>query len=81
MAYRYLTKITDQIIALISREHAKAIVWKESMTDDRMDLDEEDEADRLFTFEIAQTNEQEENVTARSGFKACRSQKTLWTQR
>ena len=47
------------------------------MTDDRMDLDEEDEADRLFTFEIAQTNEQEENVTARSGFKACRSQKTL----
>lgn len=31
-----------------------------------MDIDEE--SDRLFTFEVAKTNEQEENVEARPGF-------------
>jgi hypothetical protein len=66
---RYLTKITDQILALISPEHAKAIVWQKNAAEDVMDVDEEYETDRLFTFEIAQTNEQEEDVTARSGFK------------
>ncbi len=32
-----------------------------------MDLD--DNTDRLFTFEVHKTNEQEENVTMRPGFK------------
>ncbi|KAJ7246483.1 hypothetical protein C8J57DRAFT_1360578 [Mycena rebaudengoi] len=63
---RYLTKISDQVACLISPEHARAIVWNEETEDLPMDTDEE--SDRLFTFEVAKTNEQEENVEARPGF-------------
>ncbi|KAJ7509859.1 hypothetical protein B0H11DRAFT_2270198 [Mycena galericulata] len=63
---RYLTKISDQVACLISPEHARAIVWNEETEDLPMDIDEE--SDRLFTFEVAKTNEQEENVEARPGF-------------
>ncbi|GBE82556.1 hypothetical protein SCP_0409400 [Sparassis crispa] len=66
---RYLTKICDQIFALISQQHSEALVWvdeeEESMT---VDGDDE-ESDRLFTFEVAKTNEQEENVSIRPGFR------------
>jgi hypothetical protein len=64
--HRYLTKITDQVIALISSEHAKTLVWrKESET---CALPENEEYDRLFSFEVEKKNEQEENVFARLGF-------------
>ncbi|KAJ7763628.1 hypothetical protein DFH07DRAFT_1059276 [Mycena maculata] len=63
---RYLTKIADQLTCLVSPEHARAIVWNEEPEDLPIDLDEE--SDRLFTFEVAKTNEQEENVTVRPGF-------------
>ena len=33
-----------------------------------MELEDEN-SDRLFTFEVAKTNEQEEDVTVRTGFK------------
>ena len=37
-----------------------------------MDVDGEvDEFDRMFSFEVSQTNEQEENVTIRTGFEVC----------
>ncbi|KAF7982845.1 hypothetical protein HWV62_25812 [Athelia sp. TMB] len=66
---RYLTKICDQTMALISPEHAKTLVWKEE-EDDVMDLDRENEqSDRLFSFEVAKTSEQEESVTIRTGFQ------------
>ncbi|KAF7978535.1 hypothetical protein HWV62_45432 [Athelia sp. TMB] len=66
---RYLTKICDQITALISPEHAKTLVWKEE-EDDAMVLDGENEqSDRLFSFEVAKTSEQEETVTIRTGFQ------------
>ncbi|KAL6309202.1 hypothetical protein BKA93DRAFT_724346 [Sparassis latifolia] len=70
---RYLTKICDQIFALILQQHSDALVWvgeeEESMT---IDADDE-ESDRLFTFEVAKTTEQEENVTVRPGFQmTCR---------
>lgn len=32
-------------------------------------MDVADESDRLFTFEVAETNEQEENAVARPGFQ------------
>jgi hypothetical protein len=51
---------------LISPEHANSIVWSEESGDVSMDL-EDDETDRLFTFEVAKTNEQEEGVSVRPG--------------
>ncbi|KIK55622.1 hypothetical protein GYMLUDRAFT_76385 [Collybiopsis luxurians FD-317 M1] len=68
---RYLSKIADQTMCLVSEEHAKAIVWSESPTDQSEDMIEEldDENDRLFTFEVAKTNEQEESVNVRPGIK------------
>ncbi|KAF7800147.1 hypothetical protein EIP86_011392 [Pleurotus ostreatoroseus] len=65
---RYLTKITDQVVALISDEHANTIVWTEDADCPEMD---EDENDRLFTFEVAKTKEQEESVSVKPGFQAC----------
>ncbi|CAL1701264.1 unnamed protein product [Somion occarium] len=64
---RFLTKIADQIIALISDEDASKIVWRDTSHDTPVDADD-DEIDRLFTFQVAKTNEQEENVSIRPGF-------------
>ncbi|KAF8428955.1 hypothetical protein L210DRAFT_3508644 [Boletus edulis BED1] len=61
---RYLTKMCDQVVSLISPEYAATIVWSEKDSEDKH------ESDRMFTFEVAQTNEQEESVTVRKGFKA-----------
>ena len=64
---RYLTKLCDQVTVLISSEHAAAMVWGND-NDDDLDADDE-ESDRLYTFEVAKTNEQEENVSVRPGFQ------------
>ncbi|EJD00191.1 uncharacterized protein FOMMEDRAFT_112544 [Fomitiporia mediterranea MF3/22] len=70
---RYLTKITDQIVALISQEHGRTLVWDDSSkAHDKTstnDFTEFDDTDRLFTFEVATANEQEENVTFSEGIK------------
>ena len=55
-------------MALVSHGDAESIVWHDDKEDDAMD-DEEDESDRLFTFEVEKTKEQEENVTTRPGFQ------------
>ncbi|SJL03909.1 uncharacterized protein ARMOST_07266 [Armillaria ostoyae] len=64
---RYLTKVCDQLLCMISSKQSASLVWKETSEDPFMDLD--DNTDRLFTFEVHKTNEQEENVTMRPGFK------------
>ncbi|KAI0751603.1 hypothetical protein C8Q80DRAFT_1158351 [Daedaleopsis nitida] len=67
---RYLTKIADQVVCLLSNEHAESIVWKrDEVANDDIDIDMEDDDDRMFLFEVAKTSEQEENVTARPGFE------------
>ncbi|KAG1809692.1 uncharacterized protein BJ212DRAFT_1379102 [Suillus subaureus] len=69
---RYLATMCDQIMALISPEHARSIVWIGQESKDivvEMDNDE-DEPDRMFTFEVRKTNQQEEAVKLRPGFKA-----------
>lgn len=65
---RYLTQIADQIVSLISPEHAQSMIWTEESEGYTMDIDP-DQSDRLFTFEVAKTNEQEEDVKSRPGFK------------
>ncbi|KAG2347680.1 hypothetical protein BDR05DRAFT_927599 [Suillus weaverae] len=69
---RYLTTMCDQIMALVSPEHARSIVWiGQEDKDTVMEMDkDEDEPDRMFTFEVRKTNEQEEAVNTRPGFKA-----------
>ncbi|KAG2130165.1 uncharacterized protein EDB93DRAFT_1181059 [Suillus bovinus] len=71
---RYLTTICDQVKALISPEHARSIVWCEQEGENTMEMDEnQDEHDRMFTFEVRKTNEQEEAIKPRPGFKAASS--------
>lgn len=69
MYHRYLTKICDQVIALLSLEHSTAIVWSDQDSDTESVDWEACETDRLFTFEVAETNEQEEKAVALPGFQ------------
>jgi hypothetical protein len=57
----YLTKITDQVAALISTEHAKGMAWSN-------DSEKSMQYNRLFRFEVAKTRDEEENVQIRQGF-------------
>ncbi|KAG2076123.1 hypothetical protein BDR04DRAFT_1003889 [Suillus decipiens] len=67
---RYLTTICDQVVALISPEHARSIVWSGQEGKDTIEIDQDqDEYDRMFTFEVRKTNEQEEAIKPRPGFK------------
>jgi len=61
----------DQLVSLISSEHAQTILWNEEDgegEDDMLKVDH-DKSDRMFTFEVAQTSEKEESMTVRKGFK------------
>ncbi|KAH8986018.1 hypothetical protein EDB92DRAFT_1818469 [Lactarius akahatsu] len=77
---RYLSKLCDQLVYLLSSEHSRALVWG---NDDNNEADEEDDdgggtstdseqtdSDRFFRFQVAKTKDQEENVVARAGFVA-----------
>ncbi|KAH8114638.1 hypothetical protein DFH11DRAFT_1508680 [Phellopilus nigrolimitatus] len=72
---RYLTKITDQIMVLVSDAHGRALDWEDptSASEDSssaLTFDElEEETSRLFDFEVSKENEQEENVRMRPGFE------------
>jgi hypothetical protein len=52
---RFLTKICDQVIALLSPAHTTSLVWGDE--------------DRLYQYEVAKRNEQEESAALRPGFK------------
>ena len=68
---RYLTKLCDQLVCLLSAEHSQAIVWGagvDDLVDASLEL-ENDDSDRLFNFKVAKRHEQEENVIARQGFQ------------
>ncbi|KAI9444006.1 hypothetical protein H4582DRAFT_1807752, partial [Lactarius indigo] len=76
---RYLSKLCDQLICLLSSEHSKAIVWSRD-DDEANGGDRDDDSDGTFTdsekadsnrfyqFEVAKTKDQEENVVIREGF-------------
>jgi hypothetical protein len=54
----------------MSSTQQNSIVWSDTSETEITDIDEE-QSDRLFTFEVAKTNEQEEGVTVRPGFTVC----------
>ena len=54
----------DQVVALLSPEHSASIIWNDEDNDSKPV-----DTDRLFTFEVAKTNEQEENAIASPGFQ------------
>lgn len=59
----------DQLIALLSPEVSASIVWSDEKSDtDTIDIDVSDEG-RLFKFEVAKTNIQEESAVSRPGFQ------------
>ena len=58
-------------MALISEDHAKSMIWSNSVNDNQLSESDEDDTDRLFTFEVAKTKEQEEGVSVRQGFEVC----------
>ncbi|KAF9443582.1 hypothetical protein P691DRAFT_778790 [Macrolepiota fuliginosa MF-IS2] len=71
---RYLSKISDQILCFMSPAQSKAFVWNNAETDACENSVQDyglgdDNEDRLFTFEITKTNEQEESVISRPGFR------------
>ena len=61
----------DQVVALLSPDHSASIVWNDE--DGELDINSEDvdagDSERLFTFEVAKTIEQEESAVARPGFQ------------
>jgi len=58
----------DQVVALLSAENSASIVWGDKDRDvGSIDIDAGDE-DRLFTFEVARRNEQEQSAMSRPGF-------------
>lgn len=57
------------MIALLSSDHSSAIAWRDQDSDSESVDVETSDSDRLFTFEVAETNEQEENAVARPGFQ------------
>ncbi|KAF8906874.1 hypothetical protein CPB85DRAFT_1436733 [Mucidula mucida] len=63
-------EIAHQVVCLIPPEFATTLVWKIDESDDilPMDLDEES-FDRVFTFEVSKSNQQDEDVAMRPGFE------------
>ncbi|EKM59286.1 uncharacterized protein PHACADRAFT_181292 [Phanerochaete carnosa HHB-10118-sp] len=62
---RYLTKIADQIVVLVPDDFSDSMILAEEAPAEPV----EDSVDRLFTFEVMKTREEEENVIATEGFK------------
>ncbi|KAG8723550.1 hypothetical protein FRC09_002858 [Ceratobasidium sp. 395] len=76
---RYLTKLTEQIVALVSPQQARSFVWdtgarNKDLPADQMDNDDES---RLFSFEVSKSLEQEEDAIGHTGFTVQVEQKHL----
>ncbi|CAE6448596.1 unnamed protein product, partial [Rhizoctonia solani] len=67
---RYLTKLSEQIIALVSPSQAEAFVWDTSAHNKDLPEDQQDNDDdsRLFSFEVSKSLEQEEDAVGSAGF-------------
>ncbi|KAF8690053.1 hypothetical protein RHS03_09010, partial [Rhizoctonia solani] len=76
---RYLTKLSDQIIALVSPSQAEAFVWDANAHNKDLPEDQRDNDDdsRLFSFEVSKSLEQEEDAVGSDGFKILVESKLL----
>jgi hypothetical protein len=56
----------------MSKEHSNAIVWSEDQ-DEKSPVEKKKPAahNRLYTFAVQKTKEQEESVSMHDGFKVC----------
>ena len=63
--FRFLLKLSDQVVALISDEHSAKLVFQDNADDPSLDSDVDtvEDSDRLFDFEVKQT------VSVAEGFK------------
>ena len=69
---RYLTKMCDQVVALLSPEHTASFIWGDDDSDtESMDVDIGVD-NRLFTCGVAKRNKQEESAVSRPGFQVSR---------
>jgi len=69
--FRFLTKLSDQVVALISDGHSAKLVFQDDANDPSLDLDVNtlDDSDRLFDFEVKETGQQDKTTGAAEGFK------------
>ncbi|KAG8833320.1 hypothetical protein FRC17_010895 [Serendipita sp. 399] len=65
---RYLTKLCEQVVCLVSDEHSEALVWKDEAPVETEDEETEAFDDRMFGFSVEQTNAEEENAVPSPGF-------------
>ena len=72
---RYLTKICDQVVALLSADHSASLVLSDA--NDDSDNGSAGDSERLFTFEVAETIQQESAVL-RPGFQVMHSPNFYW---
>ncbi|KAI9455145.1 hypothetical protein BJY52DRAFT_1122154 [Lactarius psammicola] len=76
---RYLSKLCDQLVCLLSSEYSRAIAWGDD--DDGADTEgdnddsggastdsEKGDSNRFYRFEVAKTKDEVENVIVRAGF-------------
>ena len=69
----------DQVIALLSSDHAASIVWSDDDSDtESVDIDAGGSG-RLFSFEVAKKNDQEERAVSRPGFQVRLILNALWS--
>ena len=69
---RFLTKLCDQVVALISDQHSERLVFDDDTEDVDVDFDDSntvEDSDRVFAFEVQQTRQQEDSARAGKGFK------------
>ncbi|CAE7107205.1 unnamed protein product, partial [Rhizoctonia solani] len=76
---RYLTKLADQTISLVSSSQARAFVWDTSAHNKDLPEDQQDNDDdsRLYSFEVSKSLEQDEDAVGSPGFTVAVESKLL----
>lgn len=70
---RYLTKLCDQVVCLISDEHSAKLIFKDQPPNSTVDKGDEGgspdfDDDGVFEFEVEETKKEEENAIPKQGF-------------
>ena len=69
---RFLTKLCDQVVALISDQHSERLVFDNDMEHGDVRFDDSNAVNdsvRVFSFEVQQACQQENSARAGKGFK------------